>query len=134
MARNARKREISRNFYEKGLGWKVSPASNEHVVFLRTGGVALSLFPSAELAKDAGVDSRGSGFREFSIAHNVNTREEVAKVLAEAEKAGGRIIKPAQDVFWGGHSGYFEDPDRFLWEVAWNPMAPLNERGEMQLP
>nr|BFD68686.1 VOC family protein [Bdellovibrio sp. HAGR004] len=126
--------EISRNFYEKGLGWNVSPASNEDVVFLRTGGVVLALFPSVELAKDAGVDARGSGFREFSIAHNVNTREEVAKVLAEAEKAGGRIIKPAQDVFWGGHSGYFEDPDRFLWEVAWNPMAPLNERGEMQLP
>ncbi|ASD62314.1 VOC family protein [Bdellovibrio bacteriovorus] len=125
---------VSREFYEKGLKWPVSSASNENVVFLRTGGVVLALFPSEELAKDAGVDPQGSGFRDFTIAHNVNSKEEVARVLAQAEKAGGRIIKPAQDVFWGGHSGYFEDPDRFLWEVAWNPMAPLNEKGEMQLP
>lgn len=125
---------ISREFYEKGLGWSVSSASNEHVVFLKTHGAVVALFGKTELAKDAGVDGQGSGFRDFALAHNVRTKEEVTEVLAQAERGGGRIVKPAQDVFWGGHSGYFEDPDGFLWEVAWNPHFPLDEKGEVQLP
>ncbi|XGC80610.1 VOC family protein [Bdellovibrio bacteriovorus] len=125
---------LSREFYEKGLGWDVSSASNENVVFLKTRGTVISLFGKEELAKDAQVDAQGSGFRDFALAHNVRTKDEVAEVLAQAEKAGGKIIKPAQDVFWGGHSGYFEDPDGFLWEVAWNPHFPLDENGNVQLP
>lgn len=125
---------LSREFYEKGLGWNVSSASNENVVFLKTRGTVISLYGKQELAKDVQVDAQGSGFRDFALAHNVRTKEEVAEVLLQAEKAGGRIIKPAQDVFWGGHSGYFEDPDGFLWEVAWNPHFPLDENGTVQLP
>ncbi|UOF00670.1 VOC family protein [Bdellovibrio reynosensis] len=125
---------LSREFYEKGLGWNVSSASNENVVFLKTRGAVISLFGKQELAKDAQVDGQGSGFRDFALAHNVRTKEEVAEVLNQAEIAGGRIIKPAQDVFWGGHSGYFEDPDGFLWEIAWNPHFPLDENGNVQLP
>ncbi|WP_374076003.1 VOC family protein [Bdellovibrio bacteriovorus] len=125
---------VSREFYEKGLGWQVSPSSNENVTFLKTQGTIISLFGREELAKDANVTSQGSGFRDFTLAHNVRTKEEVAQVLEHAENAGGRIVKHAQDVFWGGHSGYFEDPDGFLWEVAWNPFFPLNDKGEIQLP
>lgn len=125
---------VSREFYEKGLGWQVSSSSNENVTFLRTQGAVISLFGREELAKDANVTSQGSGFRDFTLAHNVRTKEEVAQVLEHAENAGGRIVKRAQDVFWGGHSGYFEDPDGFLWEVAWNPFFPLNDKGEIQLP
>lgn len=125
---------VSREFYEKGLGWPVSPSSNENVTFLRTHGAIISLFGREELAKDANVTSQGSGFRDFTLAHNVRSKEEVAQVLEHAENAGGRIVKHAQDVFWGGHSGYFEDPDGFLWEVAWNPFFPMNDKGEIQLP
>ena len=51
-----------------------------------------------------------------------------------AEAAGGVIVKQAQDVFWGGHSGYFADPDGHLWEVAWNPYVELTAAGEFRLP
>ncbi|MCA9239044.1 MAG: VOC family protein [Planctomycetales bacterium] len=121
-------------FYHDGLGWPLSSASNENVAFLRTGGAVLGLYPWDALAEDATVDAAGSGFRGMAIAHNVETREQVAAVLEQARAAGAEIVKVAQDVFWGGHSGYFADPDGHLWEVAWNPHAPLGPRGEMQLP
>jgi len=124
----------SRKFYEGGLGWQVSAASNEHVVFLKTTGAIISLFSRKALAEDAGVSADGGGFRGIALAHNVREKSEVAEVLKKAQNAGGQIIKNAQDVFWGGHSGYFADPDGFLWEVAWNPHFPLNKRGEIQLP
>ena len=92
------------------------------------------MFPREELAKDVGVAAVGGGFAGIALAHNVRRREEVAPVLAEAEAAGGRIVKPAQDVFWGGHSGYFADPDGHLWEVAWNPFIELSADGAMRLP
>ena len=66
------------------------------------------------------------------IAHNVNSEGEVDELLEEAQKAGGQIIKPAEKVFWGGYSGYFSDPDRNLWEVAFNPFSKLGTNGEFQ--
>ena len=68
-----------------------------------------------------GISSNGEGFSGFTIAHNVRTREEVAQGLEHAVAAGAKLIKPAQDVFWGGHSGYFSDPDGYYWEVVWSP-------------
>jgi len=67
------------------------------------------------------------------LAHNVYEKAMVAAVLAEAQAAGGKILKPAQDVFWGGHSGYFSDPDGHLWEVAWNPFGKLSADGRFIL-
>lgn len=63
----------------------------------------------------------------MSLAHNVGSAEAVDAVMREAESAGARIVKPAQPTFWGGHAGYFMDPDGHLWEVAWNPAWPLPE-------
>lgn len=123
----------ARAFYE-ALGWKASSASTPEVTFLRGRGIVLGLFPREELARDAGVPPEGQGFRGITLAHNVPHPEQVATILDHAREAGGRIVKPAQDVFWGGHSGYFADPDGHLWEVAWNPHFPLNERGEVVLP
>lgn len=123
----------ARAFYEK-LGWKASSASQPEVTFLRGTNIVLSLFSRRELAKDATVSAEGGGFRGLSLAHNVARKEEVAQILAQAEAAGAQIVKPAQDVFWGGHSGYFADPDGHLWEIAWNPHFPLNDRGEVTLP
>lgn len=110
----------ARTFYER-LGFPVRPESCDKVVFFELNGLWLSLFPRTALAEDIGCDATGSGFCGITLAHNVRTREEVAAVLQEALAAGGTVTKPAQDVFWGGHSGYFADPDGHLWEVAWNP-------------
>lgn len=124
----------SRNFYENGLGWEAASVSNESIAFFQLGGIVLALYPNEKLAEDAMQKTDGRGFRGVTLAHNVASKEDVSVVLHQAEKAGATIVKPAQDVFWGGHSGYFADPDGHVWEVAWNPHCVMNERGEIVLP
>ena len=120
----------ARAFYE-ALGWRPAKASQGDVVFFQLGGgLALSLFPRESLAADAKVaDDAPTGFSGITLAHNVREKADVATVLAAAEAAGGRIVKPAEDVFWGGHSGYFADTEGHLWEVAWNPYWQLGADG-----
>jgi uncharacterized protein len=123
----------SREFYER-LGWKRSMANADGIVFFQVGGMAVALYPREELAKDANVSAEGHGFGGITLAYNARSREDVDLVLAEASAAGARILKPAQNVFWGGYSGYFADPDGFLWEVAWNPFFPIADNGAIQIP
>jgi predicted lactoylglutathione lyase len=123
----------SAEFYE-GLGWKRSSASSEAIVFFQAGGMALALYPRDELAKDANAASDGSGFRGVTIAYNTRSHDEVNAILAEAERVGARIVKLAAEAFWGGYSGYFADPDGFLWEVAWNPFFAIGKDGALRLP
>jgi len=123
----------SREFYER-LGWRRSMAKAEGVIFFQAGGMALALFPRHELAKDANVAPDGHGFNGISLAYNTRSRAEVDSVLKDAAAAGGRLVKPAQEAFWGGYSGYFSDPDAFLWEVAWNPSFPIAEDGSIRIP
>ena len=123
----------SREFYER-LGWRRSIPSAEGVVFFQAGGMALALFPRDELAKDATIAADGQGFSGVSLAYNARNREEVDAVLAEAEAAGAQLLKPAQEAFWGGYSGYFSDPDGFLWEIAWNPSFPMAADGSIRIP
>jgi predicted lactoylglutathione lyase len=125
--------ERSRAFYER-LGWRRSMPNAEGVVFFQAGGMVLSLFPRDDLAKDAQISAAGSGFSGMALAYNARSREEVDLVLAEAKAAGGKSVKPAQDAFWGGYSGYFADPDGFLWEVAWNPSFAIAADGSIKLP
>src|SRR5580700_10894779 len=94
--------ERSRKFYER-LGWRRSVANAEGIVFFQAGGMALALYPRAELAKDANVAAEGQGFCGVALAYNARSRDEVDAVLAEAEAAGARILKPAQEAFWGGY-------------------------------
>ena len=123
----------SRAFYER-LGWTPSAAaSNDQIVFFQLGGIVLGLYSRSALAEDANLPV-GEGFGGVALAHNTREKEEVDTLLAEAERAGARILKPAQEVFWGGYSGYFADPDGFPWEVAWNPHFPIREDGTIQLP
>ncbi len=124
--------ERSRRFYEGGLGWRRGNAHAE-VVFFQIGGAVLALFGRAALAADARLPAAGSGFGGITLAYNTRTRAEVDRVLAEAEAAGGTILKPAQDAFWGGYSGYFADPDGHPWEVAWNPDWTLLDDGSVRL-
>jgi catechol 2,3-dioxygenase-like lactoylglutathione lyase family enzyme len=107
-------------FYETGLGLprKEGP---EGIAFFETEGTMLSLYSRDKLAEDVAVPAEGSGFRGFTLAHNVESPEAVDATLAEAVAAGAELIKPGQEVFWGGYSGYFKDPDGFYWEVAHNP-------------
>jgi len=121
----------SREFYE-ALGWKPAHAQGD-IVFFQMNGLVLALFPREELAKDAAVPDDGSSFRGVSVSYNVRGIEEVAQVLEHCRKAGAKIVKPAQDTEWGGHSGYFADPDGHLWEVAWNPFLTITEDSNIVL-
>jgi len=123
----------STRFFER-LGWRRSVREAQGVAFYQCGGAALGLYPRADLARDAGVSPEGQGFAGMAIAYNTRTKDEVDVVLAEAEAAGGKIVKAAETAEWGGYSGYFRDLDGFLWEVAWNPGFPLDERGAVTLP
>ena len=108
-------------FYEKGLGLK-RMSFEGGAAFFKLNGSWLSLYPWDALAEDATVSGNGTGFRGITLAHVVSSKEDVVKVLNQAVRSGAKLMKPAQDVFWGGYSGYFADPDGHLWEVAWNPI------------
>jgi catechol 2,3-dioxygenase-like lactoylglutathione lyase family enzyme len=109
----------ARRFYSDGLGWPVQQEDHNWVCFLLEGGSsALALYPWDDLAADATVPAEGAGFRGVTLAHNVRSEERVDEVLAEAERAGGEIVKAAQPTSWGGYGGYFADPEGYLWEVA----------------
>ena len=125
--------DVSRKFYTDILGWKLSSASNEGITFIQAGGVVLALFPREELAKDATVESKGSGFTGFTLAHNAQSESEVDEIIAELKSKDVKIVKEPQKVFWGGYSSYFADPDGYLWEVAYNPFFPFDESGILKL-
>lgn len=110
-------------FYEKGLGLPLSSHSSENISFFDLDGTWLALYPKTALAEDANINMRSNNgeFSGITLAHNVNSKQEVNRILSIAESSGAKITKPAQDTFWGGYSGYFCDMDGYLWEVAWNP-------------
>ena len=110
-------------FYVDVLGLAQLP-SPPTVAFFEMGKTWLALYPRDELAADAGVPADGGGFAGFTLAHNVRSPEEVDALLHHVAACGGQIVKQGQTAFWGGYTGYFADPDGFLWEVAWNPQFP----------
>jgi len=107
-------------FYQHGLGLPRREGP-DGIAFFETTGTMLSLYPRDKLAEDITIPEQGSGFPGFTLAHNVDSPEQVDRTLAEAVAAGALLVKPGQKVFWGGYSGYFQDPDGFYWEVAHNP-------------
>jgi len=123
----------SRKFYE-ALGFRASSASQPAVTFFDAGGIVFALFGREALAADATVPGQGSGFPGFTLAHNVNSETEVDQVLKEAVTVGAKLLKPGQKTFWGGYSGYFADPDGYIWEIAHNPGMPLDANGCVTLP
>ena len=113
-------------FYRDGLGLPLrDDEDTESIAFFQTSGTWLALYPRDALANDVGIPSDGTGFSGVTLAHNVRTRSEVDELLRVAVEAGAILVKPAEDVFWGGYSGYFTDPDGHLWEVAWNPFFQI---------
>lgn len=119
--------ERALRFYRDGLGLESEGIVGSEFVhgavafFSLEGGLKLALWPRESLANDTGLAVSAPSPTDLALAHNVSSREEVDAVLAQAEAAGARVVKPAQDTFYGGYAGYFQDPDRHLWEVAWNP-------------
>jgi len=119
--------EKSLRFYRDGLGLRTEGIVGqefEHgavVFFELQSGVKLALWPRKSLAHDSGLPVGAPNPTEFTLGHNVASREEVDAVMAQARSAGAVMVKEAHETFWGGYAGYFEDPDRHLWEVAWNP-------------
>ncbi len=120
-------------FYEQ-LGWKKSPASQDSVTFIKLNGTVLGLYSRRGLADDAGVEDSAPGFSGVSLAHNLASEAEVDAAYEFALSCGAKAVKPPQKVFWGGYSGYFADPDGHLWELAYNPFAPLDQDGHLTLP
>ncbi|GAA1506030.1 hypothetical protein GCM10009677_43090 [Sphaerisporangium rubeum] len=124
----------SHAFYRDGLGLPTTREPEEGIVFFRTSGVVLALYPYADLADDVGPgwDGPRSTFTGITIAHNVRERHEVDEVLEQARRAGAEIVKPAADTHWGGYSGYFTDPDGYLWEIAWGAF-PFHADGSVDV-
>jgi uncharacterized protein len=115
--------ERATRFYRDGLGLPQLPTPPS-VTFFEMGQTWLALWPRESLAADAGLPAAGSGFPGFSLAHNVRSPAEVDALLAHVSQFGAAIVKPGHATDWGGYSGYFTDPDGFLWEVAHNPDFP----------
>ena len=113
--------KVSTHFYENNFGWKRSAMSTENIVFFDLNGIHLSLYNRAALAEDATVDPAGSGFKGFTMAHNVKSEKEVDELIEDLRNRGVKIVKEPQKVFWGGYSSYVSDPDGNLWEIAFNP-------------
>lgn len=107
-------------FYEEGLGFPKMDFEGD-ISFFTLNGSWLALYPWDKLGEDAQVSAKGQGFRGVTLAHTVESEEEVLNILEQAQSAGAKIIKPGQKADWGGFSGYFSDLDDHLWEVAYNP-------------
>jgi len=113
-------------FYREGLGLTTHNFKDgeEHVMF-KMEGSWLSLYPRHLLAEDATVPDDGKGFSGITLSRNEPSKKKVDETFAEAIRAGAKPVKKPQDVFWGGYSGYFADPDGHLWEIAYNPFTDL---------
>ena len=121
----------SREFYQQVFGWQPVGSSTESIIFFQLNGLQLALFPQESLADDAGLEADGKGFKSFSLAYNVRSEKEVDDLVAELAGKGARVLKQPEKVFWGGYSSYIADPDDNLWEIAYNPFLPLDEKGSV---
>ncbi len=125
--------ERSVAFYRDGLGLVTDGIIGkefEHgavAFFDLQAGLKLALWPRDSLAHDTGLRKTSRSATELSLGHNVNSKQEVDAVMAQAKSAGAKIIKQAGETFWGGYAGYFQDPDEHVWEVAWNPQFVMND-------
>lgn len=119
--------EKSLHFYRDGLGFPTEGIIGKEfeygaVVFIQLqDSLRLALWPRKSISHDSGLPISSASSTEMTLGHNVSSKAEVDEVMAQAESAGAVIVKPAHQTFWGGYSGYFQDPDGHLWEVVWNP-------------
>ena len=120
-------------FYEE-MGLQRRLRNAEGVAFFEAGGVILGLYGRTELAKDVQIENSKPGFSGVALAYNVPSEAEVDLVLGAAAKAGGKVLKKADRLFWGGYAGYFADPEGHIWEVAHNPGFSFDAHGNVVVP
>lgn len=128
--------DASYRFYKHGLGFHTKMTPDGGIILFATTGTRLFLYPYAKLAKDAKtpvpqIENRKATFPGFTFGHCVRKKEDVDAILAQAERAGGRIVVTACDKSWGGYSGYFADPDGYLWEVLYSDQLKFNQDGSV---
>ncbi len=125
--------ERSLRFYRDGLGLPtqgIFGTEFEHgavAFFDLQAGVKLAIWPRKSMSHDTGIPESLPSQTEFTLGHNVSSSEEVDAVMEQARNAGAKIVKHAQETFWGGYAGYFQDPDGHLWEIVWNPQLQIEE-------
>jgi catechol 2,3-dioxygenase-like lactoylglutathione lyase family enzyme len=125
--------ERSLRFYRDGLGLPTKGILGEEfehgavAFFDLPAGLKLAIWPRKSLAHDSGIPLSRPSPTEFTLGHNVSSKAEVDTVMEQAKIAGAAIVKPAQETFWGGYAGYFQDPDNHLWEIVWNPQLLPND-------
>jgi catechol 2,3-dioxygenase-like lactoylglutathione lyase family enzyme len=112
----------ARAFYE-ALGWQGAQQADDEVCFFQAGSMVFGLWTALG----------GHGAPGIELAHNVRSPAEVEAVLAEAERAGGRVVRAPERADWGGFTGAFADPDGYVWEVAHNPGWTVAEDGSVQI-
>jgi hypothetical protein len=122
----------SLRFYRDGLGFPTAGIIGKEfecgaVAFFKLEhGLQLAIWPRKSISRDTNLPVQPPSATELTLGHNVDSKSAVDAVMKQAEQAGAQIIKPAQDAFWGGYSGYFQDPDGHLWEVVWNPELKID--------
>jgi uncharacterized protein len=124
---------VAREFYSSTLGW--TPESDlGAIVFYDLGGYLLALYGHEGLAEDTTMRFEGplAAYRGFTLGYCTNSRKEVDDLFATLEAKGVTILKQPQAVFWGGYSGYFQDPDGHAWEVAHNPSWRITSTGSFK--
>lgn len=123
--------EAMKNFYKEKFGWETMKDENG-IVFFKLNGFIFGLYPKHELAEDIGIKDNGVGFKQFSMAINLNSEKEVDDLFTDLKKKGVKIIKAPEKVFWGGYRGYVADIENNYWEFAYNPFLKLDEAGNVQ--
>jgi uncharacterized protein len=127
--------EKSLRFYRDGLGFPTEGIVGQQfeygavAFFQLQSGLRLALWPRKSIAHDTGLSVAARSPTDFTLAHNVRSKDEVDAVMAQVKAAGAAIIKPAHQTFWGGYTGYFQDPDGHVWEVAFNPQWVKEQEG-----
>ena len=125
--------ERSLAFYRDGLGLPTQGIVGQQfeygsvAFFELENGLILALWPRTSIARDSGLAVQPPSATDFTIGHNVASRDEVDAVMEQAGRAGATIVKAAGETFWGGYAGLFQDPDGHVWEVAWNPQIAVAE-------
>jgi catechol 2,3-dioxygenase-like lactoylglutathione lyase family enzyme len=117
--------ERSKRFYTEGLGWKIKQDFKISVFFVPHGGSLVGFYGRDGLAENVGLspDGNGSGFSGIVFNYVVRSEARVDELIAEAEKAGAKILKPAAKEQWGGYGGAFADPDGYVWQIAYSAVG-----------
>jgi catechol 2,3-dioxygenase-like lactoylglutathione lyase family enzyme len=127
--------DAARDFYVRGLGWTPTLDVPGEIVFFQVGhGLMLGLFEAGHFSADLGAPHTPSvPIQGVTLSHNVDTPEEVDRVVGAAREAGAVVVKEPQFASFGGYHGHFRDPNGVIWEVAHNPGWLVEPGGQVRL-